>query len=307
MTVGTSLPQANRSLGKVLGIAAASAALIVLGVAIPAQAAGPLVGDDGSLRSGSYVPEATPIWKTQLLAFEGKRIAGTMSASDVDDWNAIVDAHRMGASARLAPLGTSDISPMSTFVTRDLVVTQKPQLKTYYCGPASAQSVVLSWHNVGWPTASDLDGQSLSQAHLAQATYTNANSGSTDWVDHDMTRGLNNWLVSGNTLYVQYTPSSASDLETHVMVDINVNQMIASDMSEVIGGAHYNHHPNKTIYHWTTIRGYDNSGATIHFQDPAANTTVLGADWDSVVATFSMSSTNTYTFMTHNVTRGIAW
>jgi hypothetical protein len=82
---------------------------------------------------------------------------------------------------------------------------------------------------------------------------------------------------------------------------------IASDMSEVTGGSHYNHHPNLTIHHWTTIRGYSNSGATLDFQDSSANTTVLGAAWDSVAPYFSMSSTNTFNYMTQNFTRGIAW
>jgi len=73
------------------------------------------------------------------------------------------------------------------------------------------------------------------------------------------------------------------------------------------GGSHYNYHPNLLIYHWTTIRGYASSGATFHFQDPAANTTVLGTAWANVAPYFSMSSASTYSFMTHNVTRGIAW
>jgi hypothetical protein len=84
--------------------------------------------------------------------------------------------------------------------------------------------------------------------------------------------------------------------------------MLASDMSEAAGGSHYNYHPNQTIYHWTTIRGYESSGATFHFQDPAANTTVLGQAWSGVQPYFAMSSANTYTYMTHNgITRGVAW
>lgn len=193
----------------------------------------------------------------------------------------------------------------------DLPGTQHPQTKTYYCGPAAAQSIVLAWHNVNpvvYPTVSSWDGvTTLSQAHLATATYTNADAGSTDWVDHEMTQALNRWIFNGGATYVQWTPTSVTALQNNVTLDMSVSMEIASDMSEVTGGNHDNHHPNQTIHHWTTIRGYSGSGSTFDFQDSSANTTVLGGAWDSVAPYFSMSSTSTYNFMTQNFTRGIAW
>lgn len=236
-----------------------------------------------------------------------------MLAADAAEWNAIIDAHGLDPRAKLAAgmaSASGSIAPM-TAVALDLPGTQVPQTKTYYCGPAAAQSIVLAWHNVNpvvYPTISSWDGTTtLSQAHLGTATYTNADSGSTDWVDHDMTRALNRWIFNGGATYVQYTPTSVIALQDHVTLDMSVSMEMASDMSEMINGNHYNHHPNLTIYHWTTIRGYSSSGATLDFQDSSANTTVLGSAWNNVAPYFSMSSTSTYNYMTLNVTRGIVW
>jgi len=297
---------------RLLTPAAAAAALLVLTIGVPANAAGPLVGDDGVARSGTYTADVVPAWKARLLVLHGMQQAGTMSAADAAEWNAIIDAQGIDPTSRFTDATASpsgSITPMANYTSNDLTGTQKPQLRGNWCGPASAQSIVLAWHNeVSWPTSSALDGQSLSQAALATATYTNAGpAGGTDWVDHDMTRALNNWLYAGGSLYVQYTPTSVTLLQNHVALDIDIDYMMASDMSEVINGSHYNYHPNQLIYHWTTIRGYASSGATFHFQDPAANTTVLGTAWANVAPYFSMSSASTYSFMTHNVTRGIAW
>ncbi len=84
--------------------------------------------------------------------------------------------------------------------------------------------------------------------------------------------------------------------------------MIAADTREHAGGPHFNHHPNLAIAHWTSIRGYDGSGAVHHYQDPAANTTVLGSAWANVLPYFSMSATNGWSFMTQQgMTYGIVW
>ena len=69
------------------------------------------------------------------------------------------------------------------------------------------------------------------------------------------------------------------------------------------------HHPvAKEVAHWTTIYGYKDSGATFSFQDPAANSSALGSDWDAVAPSFYMSATSTLSYETkQGRTRGIAW
>jgi len=194
---------------------------------------------------------------------------------------------------------------------------QVPQNQTWNCGAAAAAQVVKSWYyDLGLLTTnSALDGHSLSQAWLGRAEYTNANaSHTTDWNHNDMRRALNNWLFGEDPyFYAQREPTSVADLEDYVTYDLYPNEwMLAADTIERKNNSslHYNHHPlDRDIYHWTTIRGYYNSGSGFAFEDPAANTTVLSSDWDDVAPYFNMTSTKTYNLMKNNGidARGIVW
>ena len=192
-----------------------------------------------------------------------------------------------------------------------LLSTQTPQTKSYYCGPASGNALVKSWKaQFAHTTASAVDGASLSQTKMATSTYMNTDSkGSTDWIANDFPDGVNTWL--GVSFYAQMVGTSAADISSHVQYDIYSYYMLGSDMHENAGGAHYNHHPvAKAISHWTTIYGYSSSGATLKFQDPAANTAsgVLGSDWGSVNPYFTLSSSDAYFYMDQNgLSRGIVW
>jgi hypothetical protein len=192
------------------------------------------------------------------------------------------------------------------------------QTESWWCGPAAAQSLIQSWHNLMfYPTTSTYTGDvglSLSQDHLSRANYTGALSdpdhhSATNWVEHDMSRAINRWLFNGAVKYVEKTPTSRANLEDLVTTDLDILWMVASDMYEHAGGNHYNHHPaNKDISHWTTIYAYATDGATIKFQDPAALSPELGKDWDFVNKTFSLTSASTYSYMTNQgATRGVVW
>lgn len=297
-----------------IGLLGSVLAVTLLATTIgPVSAADPTVGIGGIMQSANFTDQMAPAWKTQLLVLHSKLDAGTMTTADAAAWNTIIDAHGLDPATRITTAATSLVGGIVPMVSsKDLTGTQQPQTQTYYCGPGSAQSIVLSWHNVNptlYPTASQWDGHSLSQAWLGTATYTNAdNTHSTDWGTGAMTTALNRWIFNGGVTYVQYSPTSASALASHVTTDIGLNMMIAAGTVEWYNGSHFNSHPNQTIYHWTTIRGYSSSGSTLDFQDPAANTTVLGSAWAGVQAYFPMSSTNGVFYMTGNqMTYGIAW
>lgn len=93
--------------------------------------------------------------------------------------NSLVTSHGFAASAAI-PTGAAGAAAVAASVpaSLDLAGTQRPQTQTYYCGPASAMSIVLSWHNhnaVLYPTTSAYEpGLGLSQLNLADVTYTNA-------------------------------------------------------------------------------------------------------------------------------------
>jgi hypothetical protein len=245
---------------------------------------------------------------------------GTMSQREANEYNALVDANAGDpngqiANAMASSSGTS-VTPMAAAsVSHYTPQTQKPQLKNFWCGPAAAQSTVLAWQFKGYPTTSKKDGQALSQLALSGSSYTNAGNGttgSTDWIDGDMKRAINNWLFYPNTNYIQYSPTSVTTLQDHVTIDIDINWMMPSDTIERANNTslHFNNHPiAKDIYHWTTIYGYATSGSTFALQDPGANSSALGSDWDAVAPYFTMSSTKTYNLMMKNgiAARGIVW
>jgi hypothetical protein len=307
------------------GAWAGGAAIILMVVmAGPANAAEPApVFDDGTTHPGfNYVPDVQPDWKLELVDLHEQAKAGKMSAAGAARFNAIIRDKGIDPTGSVADATASVqglVTPMAA-VSKSLTVTQSPQSKSWWCGPASAGSVIHSWHNEkNWSTVSAYDGHSLSQTWLAGYHYTQAGTalddpdqpwaGGTNWDEKDMTRALNHWLFDDDTNYVQWSPDTVANLESKVTLDIDVEWMIASDMYEKASGPHYNHHPvDKLIAHWTTIYGFAASGDTFRFQDPAANSPALNSSWDAVLPTFTMSSTSTFNYMTkQGVTRGIAW
>lgn len=271
----------------------------------------------GQTDSATFTDADAPAWKQQFLALHDKLASGTMTAADVAAYNAIMDAHAPSAAPRLSASAAAagGIAPMSLYTAYDVATTQYPQERSNWCGPAAAKSIVVAWSQVDpifHPnTKSHLDGQSLSQLALAGSNYTGAGTGTggTNWSPGGMQKALNNWLFGQPTgQYFNYTPTSGTTLQQHVTLDIDVDWMIAADTREHYNGPHFNHHPNLDISHWTSIRGYDSSGAVHHYQDPAANTTVLGSAWASVLPYFSMSATSGWSFMTQQgMTYGIVW
>lgn len=308
----------TRTISRWAGAIAVAASLLALG-APPAQADGPVVA--GQNDSATVTDAQAPAWKQQILALHDKLASGTMTATDVAAYNAIMDAHapssapRLSAATLLAAASTAGgIAPMSLYTAYDVAATQYPQERTNWCGPAAAKSIVVVWSQVDPifhpDTKSHLDGQSLSQSALSGSSYTGAGtSGGTNWSPGGMQKALNNWLFGQPTgQYANYTPTSATTLQQHVTADIDVDWMVAADTREHLNGPHFNNHPNKDISHWTSIRGYDSSGSMHHYQDPAANTTVLGSSWSNVKPYFSMSAANGWSYMTQQgMTYGIVW
>jgi hypothetical protein len=294
--------------------------LMIYGPVNAKDPSGPVaIGDDGVARPGTtYIEDVQPAWKVRLVALHGEMRAGTMSQAEADEYNAIVNAEAMDPASQIADATASTSGSITTMaaasVSHSVSQTQRPQARNNWCGPASAQSVVVAWRDEKfYPTASKRDGSSLSQTALSGPNYTNAGtSGGTDWVDGDMKRAINSWLFYPYEYYFQYSPTSVAALEDHVTTDLDIDWMMASDTIEIANNTslHFNHHPlNIDIFHWTTIYGYSTSGTTFSLQDPGANTTVLSSAWDNVLPYFTMSSTKTYNLMMKNgrASRGIVW
>jgi len=286
-----------------LGVIAA-AGLIAM-AAPSAGAAGP---DTQAADSYSVTEAMQPAWKTKLVALHDKQLAGTMTASDVASYDAILNTYAMGL-----PAGSrAGVAPLASG-SNQLAGTQRSQDKNYYCGPATAMSIVVSWWLSGRRSTTNSalqPGVGVTQAALATSTYLDTDDlGQTPW-NATMTRGLNLWLYGRlDAFYYHYTPSSASALTSHVETDIDAGAMVAADTYEPanIASKHYNGHPvAQTIRHWPSIYGYYNSGASIRFQDPAYQG--KGMTWSASSPYFNLSNSIAWNYMTqYGATYGIVW
>ncbi|MBW3086911.1 hypothetical protein KEM60_03140 [Austwickia sp. TVS 96-490-7B] len=168
------------------------------------------------------------------------------------------------SSGRLSAPTSSDTPPSST----SLPVTQIPQIKKYYCGPASGEMIARA---VG-ATTSRADGAPLSQEALAAPGYMDTDrEEATKWKAGTFVTGLNRWL--GAPLYTQVdkpTGEQAWDA-LHSVVGVQ-KRPIAADAVEIAGGVHYNGHPvDRTIGHWIVGYAYDDAKGTSTWTDPAYN------------------------------------
>ena len=155
-------------------------------------------------------------------------------------------------------------------------ITQKAQSRTYWCGPATLATLVQA------------DGTTISQTTAAKQLKTTRDG--TNWYSgagsYPMEKALEHYAdddVEYAAANLPYTPSKA-DKETYkkrLVTDIAVHkQGIAGNAVEVTNGPHLNGHPNRTIYHWVAVRGYDDEGQTTRYADPVAGS---GISWQGPV------------------------
>ena len=154
-------------------------------------------------------------------------------------------------------------------------ITQKAQSRSYWCGPATLATLVQA------------DGVKISQTRAAKRLNTTSNG--TNWYNgsgnYPMEKALEHYTDD-----FEYTPQnlpyspSKSDKETYkkrLVTDVAVNkQGIAGNAVEVTNGPHLNGHPNRTIYHWVAVRGYDDEGETTRYADPVSGS---GISWPGPV------------------------
>lgn len=169
-------------------------------------------------------------------------------------------------------------------------IKQKKQDRTYWCGPATLATLVQ---------ASDVH---ISQKTAAKRLKTTRNG--TNWYsgsgNYPMERALEHYAkdLDYTPANLAYTPSKADKktFKKRLVTDIAVHsQGIAGNAVEVTNGPHLNGHPNRTIYHWVAVRGYDDKGETTRYADPVAGSSISWAgpvdryneiDTDKIVTIF---------------------
>jgi hypothetical protein len=164
---------------------------------------------------------------------------------------------------------------------RDLRPTQRAQVNSYYCGPATVTEMLAQM------------GKSVGQRKTARELGTNKNG--TNWSDRhgypvpavlNRNQARNDYVAVG----LPWSPSGAQlrTYEADLVTDINRQggAPLAGDAYEVAGGPHLAGHPvNQTIFHWFDIRGYRKSGATTDYEDSVHGASSVG--WAAGVPAYS--------------------
>jgi hypothetical protein len=164
---------------------------------------------------------------------------------------------------------------------RSLAMTQQPQVRNYWCGPATVSEMLRQV------------GVSVSQSKAARQL--NTTPGGTDWSN---ARGYpvpsvlnaNQKRNSYVAVALPWSPTAAQvrTYENDLVADINRNggAPIAGNAYEIPGGPHLaGHPPNQSISHWFDIRGYANSGATTKYEDSVHGAASIG--WAAAVPAYS--------------------
>jgi hypothetical protein len=164
---------------------------------------------------------------------------------------------------------------------KDLKQTQRAQINSYFCGPATVSEMLAQM------------GKSLTQKKAAEELGTN--SAGTGWSDGsgypvpevlNKNQSRNNYVAVG--LPWSPTKSQIKTYEVDLVTDINHKggAPLAGDAYEVPGGPHLVGHPlNQTIFHWFDIRGYKKSGATTDYEDSVHGASSIG--WAATVPAYS--------------------
>jgi hypothetical protein len=164
---------------------------------------------------------------------------------------------------------------------RDLAGTQQPQVRDYFCGPATVSEMLAQL------------GVRIGQFTAARELGTNL--GGTDWSDasgYPVPRVLdeNQSRKSYVAVALPWAPTSrqVSTYEIDLVADINDNRGVplAGNAYEVAGGPHLVGNPvDQTIMHWFDIRGYRQYGAITDYEDSVHEATSIG--WGASVPAYS--------------------
>jgi hypothetical protein len=208
-------------------------------------------------------------------------------------------------SALAGPARPDNPSPSIAYPppsSANLAQNQKPQQTGYYCGPAAVAEALGQL------------GISISQATAAARLHTDTNGtawsgGGTSPSNYPVPDVLNAayssfyWIPQA----VSSSPSASevTSYQNRIAADIgNSGAPVIGDAYEVPGGPHLKYHPDRLIFHWFDIRGYDSNGANTHYEDSVYGSPYV--TWSSQVASgYSTMASSTIVKITGG--RGYVW
>ncbi len=182
---------------------------------------------------------------------------------------------------------------------RAIAQTQQPQVRNYYCGPATVSEMLAQL------------GVTLSQRAAARELRTNSTG--TDWSGSrgypvpkvlNAHQKLRRYVAVG----LPWTPTAAQikTFELDLVTDMNDGPGVplAGNAYEVPGGPHLvGHPPGQEIMHWFDIRGYARSGAITDYEDSVHGAPSIG--WSSAVPAYSSLTSAAVVYIVG--ARGYVW
>ena len=269
------------------------------------SADGAFVNTGGGVKGGPVVrtaaEEALHAQKRKLVAAWEAMRSGTL---DVSTFEADYDAFmaKVGGAQRQAivPMGYTDLI---------LPLVQRPQAKSYYCGPAVAVEILDYLDDPGIYDVAGPNGESLSQAHVAakctKGYLCTDKETQTPWYytseyPHPMKSTINQWAGTQYYSVENDTSQWVSDLG----FDIVHGYPIAANVNEWSGrGYHLVGHPtNANIGHWVAAHGFKDEGAITRYADSVHGTTFWS--WSDDVPAHSDYNSARFEWLMSNNSKG---
>ncbi len=252
----------------------------------------------GGIIALSPADQALQSAKEQLANEHAAVMAGTADAATFDQhWQAFLREYAPGATSNLTPASAvvGGASPLLT--SNSLSLSQHAQTQSYYCGPASAYSMLY----YKFPGTTGPAGESLTQAHLAAygSGYLDTDYyGNTPWSPAVTAPALNAW---GHTsFWVTFSSPSLTTYESELTTDVDGGWPIAVGVYEEANTStpHLTGHPtNIIIEHWVAVHGYTSSGANSTYADSVYGATSVSWYQDVTSPHSTISSSNMRTMM----------
>jgi hypothetical protein len=234
--------------------------------------------------------------KTEIVKLNMDRKNGKVSKEVVDRAvQSFLKKHRgkTASEDNMATFSTSAYTASGTSGMTPLI--QQPQIKSYYCGPATASEILKS------------KGKNISQSTAASKLMTETFQG-TPWYADDtnkyvMQNCLNYHLES--TWYYPLSAPNLSNLKSYVQTDVDCGYSVAANVVEMAYGLHLPDHPgNITIYHWVAIDGYKDSGDNLHYAESVYGASSVNWYQNVTYAYYYFPASNFVTLLSD---RGIIW
>ncbi|ASS76645.1 hypothetical protein CIG75_17830 [Tumebacillus algifaecis] len=204
---------------------------------------------------------------------------------------------------RLSSAGNGKVEPDALY-SKLLSLSQIPQERNWYCGPASVVEILKSY---GTST-----GKQQTQDSVVPSLYATSSTG-TPWSKgtvagtyfYPVADTLDYYMNSANN-YAAYASPSAAQFKSSVVYTIDKGYPVVANVIEYSGNTtRLTGHPlGITLQHWVAVFGYNQNGDTAWYADSAAGAAGLSFD-TSAIPKYSELPVSKWSTLVNE--RGIIW